>query len=485
MSDITIGIAIPCYKGHLDKLKILLDSIENQTKKPSNVVVSCSSMSANYITPTYNYSFPLKIIYSVQNKNAAQNRNIALMHLDTDIITFMDADDIMHNQRIEIIHKCFIKNPSATAMLHGFNHGYDKEFVQYDIESLEFEYNCIYGSIDEQICHLHRNSFEDIHNSQISVRRFVCEQIKFREEEEFHRKEDTRFNLDILLNGGSIVYCPARLSKYEVAGTQFIKDDNTKQPIIVSAYYDIPNKFNHAFYLDNIRRFFIFLFPKKIIFFCSQKVHQEIKSLIEEKYLQNTQFIIKEFNNLPKLIKFPKEFWEKHIELDEEKYHTFELGLIWASKEEFLKEAMELYPSDDWFFWIDAGCIRTDKWFKYSDDFLNRGSLPLDPGIYIEELNPIPSDRELFRYEQGKYYIAGGLILCHRKCINDFIKEYDLTLAKYDYYGLTVIDDQYILLSIINSGSLKEYFHTIRFYELSAQTQIECPDQWMFFLMYF
>ena len=39
----TIGVAIPCYIYHLQKLKILLDSIQAQTLKPTHVVVSCSS----------------------------------------------------------------------------------------------------------------------------------------------------------------------------------------------------------------------------------------------------------------------------------------------------------------------------------------------------------------------------------------------------------------------------------------------------------
>ncbi len=482
MNNVTIGIAIPCYKGHLDKLKLLLESIEKQTVKPSEVVVSCSSVSEieGLKCKIEALNFPLNIIYSSQNKNAAENRNIAALNLSTDIITFMDADDIMHPQRIEIIHKCFTENPQATMMMHGFNHGYNKDFEIYDINDIVFESNCIFASPDEQICHISRHHFEDIHNSQVSVRRFVFGgHLRFREEEEFHRKEDTQFNIDILRSGGTIIYCPARLSKYEVSGTQFVSD---KQPIIVSAYYKIPNKFNHEFYIENIKRFFKFLFPKKIIFFCSQEVHREINSLIENKYLTNTEFIIKEFESLPKLTKFPLSFWEKHMELDEEKYHSPELGIIWASKEEFIKEASLHYPDHNWFFWLDAGCIRTDRWQTYCEKLFDR-NFPMDPGVYVEELNPIPKDQEIFRYVRGNYYIAGGLILCHRDYIDALINEYDLTLMKYDHYNITVIDDQYILLSIINNTK-NNWFHTIRFYELPIEKQIECPDQWMFLLIY-
>jgi hypothetical protein len=38
-----IGVAIPCYYGHIDQLFFLLDSIEKQTILPDKVSVSCSS----------------------------------------------------------------------------------------------------------------------------------------------------------------------------------------------------------------------------------------------------------------------------------------------------------------------------------------------------------------------------------------------------------------------------------------------------------
>ena len=39
-----IGVAIPCYSGHIPKLLCLLNSLEKQTKLPDKVVVSCSSI---------------------------------------------------------------------------------------------------------------------------------------------------------------------------------------------------------------------------------------------------------------------------------------------------------------------------------------------------------------------------------------------------------------------------------------------------------
>ena len=105
----SIGIAICAFYGHILPLKKALESIEGQTKKPDMVIVSCSSCEQKDIpyTPQM-YSFPLMIITHRDKKNAAQNRNFAAELLQTDIICFFDADDIMHPQRIEIIHNCFM-----------------------------------------------------------------------------------------------------------------------------------------------------------------------------------------------------------------------------------------------------------------------------------------------------------------------------------------------------------------------------------------
>ena len=101
-----IGVAIPAYIGHINRLFELLDSIEKQTRLPDKVVVSCSS--TREFNNNKTYSFPLQIIVTEERQNAAQNRNIAASNLmDMDFITFIDADDIMHPQRVEVLLKVF------------------------------------------------------------------------------------------------------------------------------------------------------------------------------------------------------------------------------------------------------------------------------------------------------------------------------------------------------------------------------------------
>ena len=126
----TIGVAVPCYHGHVNILKNLLDSIEKQTRKPDMVVVSCSGVND---TPYYQeqYSFPLKIIANPNKMNTATNRNIAAKMLDTDIISYIDADDQMHFQRLEIIEKAFVEN-DIDLFLHNYVDGFNKPDINYD-----------------------------------------------------------------------------------------------------------------------------------------------------------------------------------------------------------------------------------------------------------------------------------------------------------------------------------------------------------------
>ena len=106
-----IGVAIPCYIGHIDKLLILLDSIEQQTRLPDKVVVSCSSTTVLPSFPKYNFEF--EFVCEPTKKNPSENRNIAGLRLmDTDIIYYnkynkyqiVVASVQLHNREEQYLH---------------------------------------------------------------------------------------------------------------------------------------------------------------------------------------------------------------------------------------------------------------------------------------------------------------------------------------------------------------------------------------------
>jgi hypothetical protein len=65
---------------------------------------------------------------------------------------------------------------------------------------------------------------------------------------------------------------------------------------------------------------------------------------------------------LPLYSKYGKKVWEEQVELDEEKEvhkHSYNLHLVWNSKTDFLKQAVD---TSDWhssyFLWVDIGCMQ-------------------------------------------------------------------------------------------------------------------------------
>jgi hypothetical protein len=218
----TIGIAIPCYYGHIQNLTNLLDSIENQSVKPNKVVVSCSS--TKELFETKKYSFPLEIIITEEHKNAAQNRNIAASRLnDMDYITFIDADDIMHPQRIEILLKVF-QDTDCDIILHNFLMN-DSNFNHIDnIDNIDIRINelmqCYSGCIRHKDFYRYNKS-DLIHHSQSSIKKYIFDIIKYPEEQEYYSKEDCIFCHRVFsIPNITNVYIANKLTFYKPSRTQ-------------------------------------------------------------------------------------------------------------------------------------------------------------------------------------------------------------------------------------------------------------------------
>lgn len=214
-----IGVAIPCYKHHISLLKRCLDSIEAQTRKPYEVVVSCSSCNPEDI-PAYSYSFPLRILNHRERKNAAENRNLAAREIlsSCDVISFFDCDDVMHPQRLQCIEEQFTRNP-CDILLHNF--WLDEECAQpfENYTSFHTELNVLRRAptgcaIVEGRRHLR------IHHSQVSVSAFVFGRIQFKEDPGNERREDAIFCGDVLgMPNIQSIYVHTPLSKYYLAGS--------------------------------------------------------------------------------------------------------------------------------------------------------------------------------------------------------------------------------------------------------------------------
>jgi len=214
-----IGIAIPCYKYHIPVLKRCLDSIEAQTRKPDEVVVSCSSCAESDI-PEYKYSFSLKIISTSERKNAAENRNIASSHLDTDIVSFFDCDDEMHPQRLEAIQGAFMRY-SCDIVLHGYFTNEENKIPFQIYPELTVFINML-RRYPTGCAFIQGYLTTRIHQSQVSVKKYILSKIRFREDKQSERKEDALFCGDAAAIPGIQSICIENsLSKYYIEGAWY------------------------------------------------------------------------------------------------------------------------------------------------------------------------------------------------------------------------------------------------------------------------
>jgi glycosyltransferase involved in cell wall biosynthesis len=217
---VTVGVAICCYNGHLPKLKRLFDSIERQTRQPDDVVVSCSSTTLQEVTYRRDmYTFPFRILIHAERKSAAENRNYAAGQLQTDVVSFFDADDIMHPQRLAIIADAFDAHPSLCLFLHNTEFGTSMEFPRYPTVYLYMNQlgQCEWGSTVLKV------PLNEAHiaNGHVSVRRRVIQEgIAYPEGAHFRGREDTVFTTEIIRRWpNQTAYCRNVLSRYEPSGT--------------------------------------------------------------------------------------------------------------------------------------------------------------------------------------------------------------------------------------------------------------------------
>jgi hypothetical protein len=234
---------------------------------------------------------------------------------------------------------------------------------------------------------------------------------------------------------------------------------------IVSGYYTIPSKQSQEFYYEHMERFFRFL-QVPILFFTDAQNYQSLKEMAGP----NVRFQLVEFEDLPIFKQFPIDFWKSQITIDPEKYHTWQLGALWACKSYFVQEAAKLLDSD-WLMWVDAGCVRTDAWKPILANFGKR-VIPSNPGIFLQGLNLLVQ-KEFFQFPD--IYIAGSHILFHHSLVDKFVEAYGKTLERYVEKGMPVIMDQYILASIVQSS---EFVHVV----LKGPLIL---DEWFFFFTVF
>lgn len=209
----TISIIIPCIPRDIKFLDRLFKSIQEQTYKANEIILAISEINERNaknleIKFKNKYNIPLKVLPTLKTQYASENRNRGGNTATGDILVFMDADDIMYPDKLDITNKIFKKyNPKF------FSHGFTTKYfrIKKDPERIFFG-DYLYDLARKRSKSDVINNVDGLkawgtlprkcHHGHISVPKYVFDKIKYREGVKYRRGQDTIFIRDIIQEYG-------------------------------------------------------------------------------------------------------------------------------------------------------------------------------------------------------------------------------------------------------------------------------------------
>lgn len=221
---------------------------------------------------------------------------------------------------------------------------------------------------------------------------------------------------------------------------------------IVTAFYLMKSKFSPDKYKEWISNFL------NLRMNCLLFTNQQTKLWLSENFdLQNIKIEILEMDQFIT----SKYDWQKQYEMDDEKYHTRELYMVWNEKINFLKIACDKNPyQSEWFLWCDMGSLR-QKMFLDQDFKKSKTLYQLDQNktyffriYYYNYHNPYFLNN-LKEYECENVdlkCVQGGFILTNLNTYKTIHSEYYEILDKLYKKGLFIGKDQCCYLSLVSKS---------------------------------
>lgn len=216
-----MSVCVPCYPRDTHKLKNLIKSINNQTILPDLIIIGHSEFNDNQakklMNNYINNKVKVKVVNTEKKQFAAGNRNMAAYANTNDYITFIDADDVMFPNRIEVL-KLIIKKYKPYSILHNYtsdpNYKYNYNIM--DIKLGKEMYDI--GKADKDTIHL---TSVAVHHAHITIHKNTFKYVKQNNKEKYFRREDSKFVRDILKHYGkddkTLVYINIPLTYYTPA----------------------------------------------------------------------------------------------------------------------------------------------------------------------------------------------------------------------------------------------------------------------------
>ena len=123
--SMSISLVTPAIKDDISFLLELNSNIKHQLRKPDEIIVILSGTSQKDCVKIEGWT----IKCFDEKLHQGEARNIGWDMASSDIVSFMDADDTMYPERLEIIHKMFNKNKNLKMLVHEFDRFKSPDFI--------------------------------------------------------------------------------------------------------------------------------------------------------------------------------------------------------------------------------------------------------------------------------------------------------------------------------------------------------------------
>ncbi|OWA51039.1 hypothetical protein BV898_15541 [Hypsibius exemplaris] len=225
---------------------------------------------------------------------------------------------------------------------------------------------------------------------------------------------------------------------------------------VVTAYYQIPSKFDNTQYMIWIK-YFLSNIPCHLYIFTDD---QSLPALEELRmvFLNRTKFVLRPFDELE--MSKNMTMWEEEKRLDpEEERHTKELYALWNEKVNFVMEATRDNSfGSDYFLWTDIGSFRSAEnvgnLTTYPDASTTASRLGKDRVFFLQLQELTKNDRIIGSNGlpqhnfQNDIRLGGGIFGGHVGALTRYADVYYRTMAAMRENGIFIGKDQNIMASV-------------------------------------
>jgi hypothetical protein len=236
---------------------------------------------------------------------------------------------------------------------------------------------------------------------------------------------------------------------------------------IVTCYFKIASKRNHAWYAPKVANFVAHV-NQECYFWTTEDVVEEFKSVANP----NVNFVV--VPGIPECPGFDDVFWERQVARDPEKYHTVDLAKVWYLKRWFVLETCKRHKWDELhkFIWCDAGCVRSQTATNALWMFGSREGLR-DHKMHLQTLplsvHEVAQDYFVF----PTVFISAAIMFGSQEAWFVFNALYNDILNKYDIATCPATSDQYIAFTCVKKVPSAFVLHT---------PEVSTDDAWFQFL---